>query len=63
MIFGSEDVLPVHGFLKTYFMMVTNMKDYVTLDPDDDDADFTYNYRDTMIAQFKQDLFNKNLSF
>ena len=40
MIFGSVDVLPVYGFLKTYFLMVTNMKDYVTLDPDDDDADF-----------------------
>ena len=39
MITGSEDVLPVYGFLKTYLMMVTNTKDYVTLDPDDVDAD------------------------
>ena len=31
MIYGSEYVLPVYGFLKTYIMMVTNMKDYVTL--------------------------------
>ena len=38
MTFGSVDVLPVYGFLKTYIMMVTNMKDCVTLDPDDDDA-------------------------
>ena len=62
-IFGSEDVLPVYGYLKTYIMMITNMKDYVTLDPDDDDADFTYSCRDTMIAQFKQDLYNKLFSF
>ena len=54
MIFGNEDVLPVYGFLKTYNTMVTNMKDYVTLDPDDVDADFRYSYRDTMIAQFSK---------
>ena len=62
MIIGSVDVLPVYGFLKTYIMMVTNMKDYVTLDPEDADADFRYGYRDTMIVQFKQDLYNKNFS-
>ena len=62
MIFGSVDVLPMYGFLKTYIMMVRNMKGYVTLDADDADADFIYGYRDTMIAQFKQDLFNKNFS-
>ena len=56
MIFGSENVLPVYGFLKTHIMMVTIMKDYNTLERDDDDADFRYGYRDTMIAQFKQDL-------
>ena len=39
--------------------MVTKMKDYVALDHHDDDAEFRYNYRDTTIAQFKQDLHNK----
>ena len=43
-------------------MMVTNMKDYLMLDENDDDADFRCNYRDTMIAQFKQDLYNKSFS-
>ena len=62
MIFGGVDVLPMYGFLKTYIMMVTNMKDYVTLNFDDTDADFRYGYRDTMIAQFKKDLYNKNFS-
>ena len=62
MNFGSVDVLPVYGFLKTYIMMVTNMKDYLTLDEKDDNADFRYDYRDTMIAQFKQDLCNKYFS-
>ena len=60
--FGKIDVLPVHGFLKTHIMMVTNMKDYVTLDPDKNDADFGYGYRDTIIAQVKQDLSNKKFS-
>ena len=60
MIFGSVGVLPVYGFLETYNMMVTNMKDYLTLDLDDGDADFRYSYGDTTIAQFKQDLCKKN---
>ena len=55
MICGSEDVLPVYGFLQTYFLMVTNLNNYLTFDPDDDDADFRYEYTDATIAQFKQD--------
>ena len=43
--------------------MVTSTKDFVTLDPDDYGNDFRYIYRDTMIAQYKQDIFNKNCSF
>ena len=42
MIFGSVDVLPVYGFSKTYNMMVTKIQEYITLDPDDYDADFRY---------------------
>ena len=53
--FGSVGVLPVYGFLKTFFMMVTNMKHCVTLQ-DDGDADFGYAYEDFKIAQFKQGL-------
>ena len=63
MIFGSVDVLPVYGFWKTYITMVTNMKDYLTLDLDDKDADFRYGYSNSLIAQFKQVLYNKNSVF
>ena len=62
MIFGSVDVLPVYGFLRTNIMKVTNMKDDAKLNPDDDAADFRYGYRDNMIAQFKQDLCHINFS-
>ena len=48
--------------METNIMMVTNMKDYVTLDPDDDDADFRFIYRVTTIAQFKQDFYNKHFN-
>ena len=42
--------------------MFKNMNNYIKLDPDDDHADFRYNYRDIMIAQLKQDLCNRNFS-
>ena len=58
MLFGSLDVLPLYQFLKRYIMMITNMKDYVTLDLDDYDANFRYIYRKTVI-HFKEDLSNK----
>ena len=56
MIFGSADVLPVSVFLKTYFLMVMNLNDYVKDDDDDDEDDFGYSYRDTMITQIERDL-------
>ena len=36
-------------------MLVTIMKDYVTLNPDDDSV-FGYDSKDTTITQFEQDL-------
>ena len=65
MISGNEDVLPVYGFLKTYFMKVADMKNYVKNDDGVEDVykdDFGYDYRDNMIAQFKQGLSNKTFS-
>ena len=58
MIFGSVDVLPVYGSWKTYFMMVTSMKDYVTKDNDDDDADFRNKYIEKTTSKIKQDSYN-----
>ena len=61
-IFGSENVLAVYGFLKTAFKMVIKLNDYVKDDDDDDKDDFGYHYRDNLIAQFKQVLYNKSFS-
>ena len=62
MIFESERVLHMYKFLKAYIMMVTIKKDYVTLDPHDNDVGFRYSYRNTTIAKFEQDLYNKIFS-
>ena len=37
MIIGSEGVLSVFGFLKTYIMLVTKTEDYVKDDDDGED--------------------------
>ena len=62
MTFASEDVLSVLGFSKTYVMMVTNMRIYVTREPDEFDADFRCISGVTMIAQFEQKFYNKSFS-
>ena len=61
MIFGNEVVLLAYGFLKTCFMMITNMKNHVRPNSDDHDADFRYKYREKIIAHFKQDFCNRSL--
>ena len=60
MIYGFNHVLPVYGFLKTCFMMVTFLNDYLKDDVDDDD--FGYPYRVNINAQFKQGFQNKSFS-
>ena len=66
MIFGSVVVLPLYEHFKTYFRMCTNLNNYVATRPwfDDKDANeqWGYDYRDDMIAQFKQDFYNKKFS-
>ena len=66
MIFGSEDVLPVYDFLKTYFRMCTNLNNYVPVRPlfddEDEEEQWGYGFRDFMIAQYKQHLYSKNFS-
>ena len=61
-IFGSEDVLAVYRFLKTYITMATKLNEHVKGNDGDDKVDFDSYYRDNMIAQFKQDSYDKNFS-
>ena len=66
-IFTSNEYdLPLFDFLKLYFRTCTNINNYVPISLWDDDPDeeeqWGYGYRDDMIAQFKQDLYNKNFT-
>ena len=65
MIYMSNDNdLALFDFLKLYFRMCTNITDHIPILPWFDDPDeeeqWGYGYRDDMIAQFEQDLYNKN---
>ena len=65
MIYMSNDNdLALFDFLKLFFRMCTNITDHVPIRPWFDDPDeeeqWGYGYRDDMIAQFEQDLYNKN---
>ena len=65
MIYMSNDNdLALFDFPKLYFRMCTNITDHVPNRPwfDDpvEDEQWGYGYRDDMIAQFEQDLYNKN---
>ena len=67
MIYMSNDNdndLALFDFLKLYFRMCTNITDHVPnrpwFDDPDEEEQWGYGYRDDMIAQFEQDLYNKN---
>ena len=67
MVYMSNDNdLAVFDFLKLYFRMCTNITDHVPIRYWDDDPDegeqWGYGYKDDMIAQFEQDLYNKNFT-
>ena len=66
MIIVTNECVAVYDFLKTYFSMCKNIDHYVTVRPWFDDPDeeeqWGYVYRDDMIAQFQQDLYNKNFT-
>ena len=55
MIYNSVEVLAMYDFLKFYFRMCTNVNNYVPVRQWFDDEN-------DMMAQFKQDLYNKNLT-
>ena len=65
MIFvSSEECVEMYDFLKTYFRMCTNITNHVPIhlwfDDPDEEEQWGSGYRDDMMTQFKQDLYNKN---
>ena len=66
MIYNSVEVLALYDFSKFYFRMCTNIKNYIPVrrrfDDPDEEEQWGHGYRDDMIAQFKQDLYNKNFA-
>ena len=65
---SNDNDLALFEFLKLYFRMCTNITNHVPItywDYYDDgnlEEQWGYGYKDDMIAQFKQDIFNKNFS-
>ena len=61
---SSEECVEMYDFLKTYLRMCTNITNHVPIrlwfDDSDKEEQWGAGYRDDMIAQFKQDLYNKN---
>ena len=63
---SNDNDLALFDFLKLYFRMCTNITDHVPIrlwfDDLDEEEQWGYGYRDDMIAQFKQDLYNKHFT-
>ena len=63
---SNDNDLALFEFLKLYFRMCTNINNYVPVrlwfDDPDEEEQWGYGYKDDMIAQFKQDLYNKHFT-
>ena len=65
---SNDNDLALFEFLKLYFRMCTNITDHVPIrfwdyyDDGNEEEQWGYGYKDDMIAQFKQDLYNKNFT-
>ena len=63
---SNDNDLALFDFLKLYFRMCTNITDYVPIryweyyNDGNEEEQWGYGYKDDMIAQFKQDIYNKN---
>ena len=63
---SNDNVLALFQFLKLYFRICTNITNYVLIrywdyyDDGNEEEQWGYGYKDDMIAQFKQDIYNKN---
>ena len=63
-MYNSVEVLALYDFLKLYFRMCSNIKKTMSLlDDEDEEEEWGYGYGDDMMAQFKQDFYNKTFTF
>ena len=66
---SNDNDLALFEFLKLYFRMCTNITDHVPIrywdyyDDGNEEEQWGYGYKDDMITQFKQDLYNKIFLF
>ena len=62
----NDNDLVLFDFVKLYFRMCTNITDHVPIrywdyyNDGNEEEQWGYGYKDDMIAQFKQDIYNKN---
>ena len=65
---SNDNDLALFDFLKLYFRMCTNITDHVPIrywdyyDDGNEEEQWGYGYKDDMIAQFRQDIYNKNFT-
>ena len=63
---SNDNDLALFDFLKLYFRMCTSINNYVPVrlwfDDPDEEEQWGYGFRDDMLAQFKQDLYNKHFT-
>ena len=65
---SNDNDLALFDFLKLFFRMCTNITDHVPIrywdyyDDGNEEEQWGYGYKDDMIAQFKQDIYNKNFT-
>ena len=63
---SNDNDLALFDFLKINFRMCTNINNHVPIHPwlgdPDEKEQWGYGYRDDLIAQFEQDLYNKNFT-
>ena len=66
MIYNNVEVLAQYDFIKRYFKMCTFINNYVPVrhrfNDEDEEEQWGYGYKDDMMTQFKQDLYDKNFT-
>ena len=66
MVFATDDCIEAYELLKTYFRKCTILNNFVPVRPwfddEDEEEQWVCGYRDDVIAEFKQDLYNEIFS-